>query len=46
MRLTTYMVYQCRKFDAVLNVLLQDIQNFHQFLRPKLWIKEIKWSLS
>lgn len=35
------MIHQGGKFDAVLNVLLQDIQHFHQFIRRKLWIKQM-----
>lgn len=36
---STYMIHHCGKFDAVPNVLLQEIQHFHQFVRRKLRIK-------
>lgn len=36
------MIHHCGKFDAVPNVLLQEIQHFHQFVRRELRIKRNK----
>lgn len=37
---STYMIHHRGEFDAVPNVLLQEIQHFHQFVRRKLRIKQ------